>query len=149
VRDALERGDLQHASALLGRPYSISGRVVHGRKLGRALGFATANIHLKRRRVPLGGIFAVKLAGVADAALTGVASLGVRPTITAGGRPVLEVHLFDFAKDIYARHVRCEFLHKLRDEAQYPDLVTLQRQIETDADNARRFFMRDGLQENS
>jgi riboflavin kinase / FMN adenylyltransferase len=77
---------------------------------------------------------------VAESALAGVASLGVRPTITAGGRPVLEVHLFDFTGDLYSRHVRCEFLYKLRDEAKYPDLATLQRQIEIDVENARRFF---------
>jgi riboflavin kinase/FMN adenylyltransferase len=149
VRDALARGDLRRAAALLGRPYSISGRVVHGQKLGRALGFATANVQLKHNRPPLGGIFAVRVhgvgagagagprAGVADAPRDGVASLGVRPTVHADGRPVLEVHLFDFDGDLYGRHLRVEFLAKIRDEERYADLDTLKAQIARDCDAAR------------
>jgi riboflavin kinase / FMN adenylyltransferase len=137
VREALARGDLKGAAELLGRPYSISGRVVHGKKLGRALGFATANVQLKHNRPPLGGIFAVRVAGVGAGPRDGVASLGVRPTVHADGRPVLEVHLFDFADDLYGRHLRVEFLAKIRDEERYPDLDTLKAQIARDCDAAR------------
>ena len=145
VRDALARGDLKRAAELLGRPYSISGRVVHGKQLGRALGFATANVQLKHNRPPLGGIFAVRVKGVdagpgasVDAApRDGVASLGVRPTVHSDGCPVLEVHLFDFAEDLYGRHLRVEFLAKIRDEERYPDLDTLKAQIARDCDAAR------------
>jgi riboflavin kinase/FMN adenylyltransferase len=141
VRDALARGDLARARALLGRPYGISGRVVHGQKLGRALGYATANVQLKHNRPPLGGIFAVRVAGAGagpDAApRDGVASLGVRPTVHADGRPVLEVHLFDFAGDLYGRHLRVEFLAKIRDEERYADLAALKAQIARDCDVAR------------
>ena len=137
VRDALARGDLRHARELLGRPYSISGRVVHGTKLGRALGFATANVQLKHNRPPLGGIFAVRVEGVGDSPRDGVASLGVRPTVHVDGRPVLEVHLFDFDGDLYGAHLRVEFLAKIRDEERYADLDTLKAQIARDCDAAR------------
>jgi riboflavin kinase/FMN adenylyltransferase len=137
VRDALARGELARAHALLGRPYSISGRVVHGEKLGRALGFATANVQLKHNRPPLGGIFAVRVHGIGVAPRNGVASLGVRPTVHAAGKPVLEVHLFDFTDDLYGAHLRVEFLAKLRDEAKYPDLDALKAQIARDCAAAR------------
>jgi riboflavin kinase / FMN adenylyltransferase len=137
VRDALASGDLKRAAALLGRAYSISGRVVHGEKLGRALGFATANVQLKHNRPPLGGIFAVRVEGAAERPLDGVASLGVRPTVHADGRPVLEVHLFDFDGDLYGRHLRVGFLAKIRDEQRYADLDTLKAQIARDCDAAR------------
>ena len=137
VREALARGDLERAAVLLGRPYSISGRVVRGQQLGRALGFATANVQLKHNRPPLGGIFAVRVHGIADVARDGVASLGVRPTVHADGRPVLEVHLFDFAGDLYGRHLRVAFLAKIRDEERYADLDTLKAQIARDCDAAR------------
>jgi riboflavin kinase/FMN adenylyltransferase len=137
VRDALARGDLKRAAELLGRAYGISGRVVHGAKLGRALGFATANVQLKHNRPPLGGIFAVRVAGVGAAPRDGVASLGVRPTVHADGRPVLEVHLFDFDGDLYGAHLTVEFLAKIRDEERYADLDTLKAQIARDCDAAR------------
>ena len=137
VRDALARGELARAHALLGRAYGISGRVVHGEKLGRALGFATANVQLKHNRPPLGGIFAVRVHGIGAGPRQGVASLGVRPTVKAGGKPVLEVHLFDFADDLYGAHLRVEFLAKLRDEEKYPDLDTLKAQIARDCAQAR------------
>ncbi|MCZ7563618.1 MAG: bifunctional riboflavin kinase/FAD synthetase [Burkholderiales bacterium] len=137
VRDALARGDLARARVLLGRNYSISGRVVHGDKLGRALGFATANVQLKHNRPPVTGIFAVRVHGMADAPRHGVASLGVRPTVKADGRATLEVHLFDFSGDLYRRHLRVEFVQKIRDEEKYPDLETLRAQIARDCDAAR------------
>jgi riboflavin kinase/FMN adenylyltransferase len=141
VRAALASGNLDAAEELLGRPYSISGRVVHGRKLGRELGFATANVQLKHNRPPLSGIFAVRVHGVGTSSRPAVASLGVRPTITSSGRAVLEVHLFDFSADLYGAHMRVEFLHKIRDEEKYPDLGALKAQIERDCEAARTFLL--------
>jgi riboflavin kinase/FMN adenylyltransferase len=140
VREALAAGDMQLARTYLGRYYSISGRVMHGDKIGRGIGFPTANVQMKHNRPPVAGIFAVNLYGVAERALSGVASLGTRPTVTKDGGVRLEVHLFDFSGDLYGCHVRVEFLHKLRDEAHYPDLETLTAQIERDARDARRYF---------
>lgn len=141
VRSALAAGELEHAARLLGRPYSISGRVVHGDKLGREIGFPTANIQLKHNRPPLLGIFAVEVHGLDGAPLPGVASLGRRPTVkNPDAPPVLEVHLFDFSAEIYGRRVRVDFLHKLRDEEKYPDLDSLVAQIGRDVDNAKHFL---------
>lgn len=141
VRSALASGDLAHAARLLGRPYSISGRVVHGDKLGRDIGFPTANIQLRHNRPPLMGIFAVELYGLNGEPLPGVASLGKRPTVkNPDAAPVLEVHLFDFDAEIYGRRVRVDFLHKLRDEEKYPDLDSLVAQIRRDVDNAKTFL---------
>ncbi len=141
VRQSLAAGDLDHTAKLLGRPYSISGRVVHGDKLGRDIGFPTANIQLKHNRPPLMGIFAVELYGLNGAPLPGVASLGKRPTVKgADAVPVLEVHLFDFNAEIYGRRVRVDFLHKLRDEEKYPDLNSLVAQIQRDVDNAKHYL---------
>jgi riboflavin kinase/FMN adenylyltransferase len=137
VREALASGDLDRARRLLGRTYSIDGRVVHGDKLGRQLGFATANVRMKHNRPPFTGIFAVRVHGVGDSPREGVASLGVRPTVTDSGRYVLEVHLFDFAQEIYGLNLRVEFLAKIRDEAKYTDLDTLKAQIARDCDAAR------------
>jgi len=140
VREALAAGRLAHAAALLGRPYSISGRVVRGDGLGRKLGFPTANVQMKHNRPPLAGIFAVEVAGVAADLLPGVASLGVRPTVKLAAAPVLEVYLFDFDGDLYGRHVRIEFLHKFRDEQKFAGLAALTKQIAQDAADARSFF---------
>lgn len=143
VRDALVAGDLVKAARLLGRPYSISGRVVRGDRLGRALGFPTANVQMKHNRPPLTGIFAVEFRRGSGALLQGVASLGVRPTVKAqGAAPVLEVYVFDFNEQIYGEHVRVDFLHKFRDEARYVDLETLKQQIARDVEHARSFFAR-------
>jgi riboflavin kinase / FMN adenylyltransferase len=139
VRDALARGDLERAAELLGRPYSISGRVAHGDKRGRSLGFPTANVPL-RHKPPLSGIFAVRVLGLGSSPRKGAASLGVRPTIDPTGRPVLEVFVFDFDEAIYGRRIRIEFLHKLRDEERYPDLDALTRQIGRDVAHAREYF---------
>lgn len=142
LRESLASGNLDRAEQLLGRTYSISGRVVGGDGLGRKLGFSTANIQMKHNRPPLMGIFAVRLHGAAAAALPGVASLGVRPTVKQQGAPVLEVHALDFNGNLYRRHVRVEFLRKLRDEEKYADLATLTRQIALDVENTRAFFAR-------
>lgn len=141
VRQALAQGQLDRAAQLLGRPYSISGRVVHGDKLGRDIGFPTANIQLRHNRPPLMGIFAVEVSGLNGSPLPGVASLGKRPTVkNPDAAPVLEVHLFDFDANIYGRRVRVDFLHKLRDEEKYPDLDSLVAQIHRDCDAARAYL---------
>ena len=141
VRNALAAGDLAHVTQLLGRPYSICGRVVQGDKLGRELGYPTANIQFKHNRPPLSGIFAVTLSGIQGRVLPGVASLGVRPTVKkTGAAPVLEVHLFDFDADIYSQRVRVDFLHKLRDEVKYPDLASLVAQIGRDVEDAKHYL---------
>ncbi len=140
VRNALAAGDLDRAAQLLGRAYSISGRVMRGDGLGRKLGFPTANVQIKHNRPPLTGIFAVRLHGVASEPLRGVASLGVRPTVKHQGVPTLEVHVFDFDGELYRRHVRVEFLRKFRDEEKYADLATLTRQIALDVENAQAYF---------
>jgi riboflavin kinase/FMN adenylyltransferase len=140
VRETLAEGDLEHAARLLGRPYIISGRVVHGEKIGRGLGYPTANIQLKRKRVALMGIFAVTVSGVAERALPGAASLGVRPTIDRSGKPVLEVHVLDFDRSIYGAHVSVHFLHKLRDEVKFDSLEALKAQIARDVATARDYF---------
>lgn len=143
VRDALAAGEVEKSARLLGRPYSISGRVVGGDGLGRKLGFPTANVQMKHNRPPLTGIFAVELSRRDGRPLQGVASLGVRPTVKAqGAAPVLEVFIFDFKEDIYGELVRVDFLHKFRDEAKYVDLETLKTQIARDVADTRAFFAR-------
>jgi riboflavin kinase/FMN adenylyltransferase len=139
IRAALAKGELERAAKMLGRPYSISGRVAHGEKLGRNLGFPTANVPL-RHKPALSGVFAVRVRGLGDAPRSGVASLGVRPTIRADAKPLLEVFVFDFSAAIYGRRIRVEFLHKLRDEERYADLETLKRQIHADVAQARDYF---------
>jgi riboflavin kinase/FMN adenylyltransferase len=144
VRDALSAGDLENAGRLLGRPYSMSGRVAHGEKLGRQLGFPTANIVL-RRRPPLAGIFAVTAElEETHAVLRGVASVGRRPTVRENAAPLLEVHLFDWDAPLYGRHLRVTFLKKLRDEAKYDGLEALRAAIARDAAHAKEYFRNHG-----
>ncbi|MFO1318176.1 MAG: bifunctional riboflavin kinase/FAD synthetase [Burkholderiales bacterium] len=142
VRTALAGGDLSGAERLLGRPYAITGRVVGGDRIGRELGFPTANVRMHLNRPPLMGIFAVEVHGIQPAPMIGAASLGVRPTVTDAGKPVLEVFLLDFSGDLYRRRVRIDFLHKLRDEARYPTLDALKAQIALDVRATREFFLR-------
>lgn len=135
VREALAAGDLALASQLLGRNYSISGKVVHGAKRGHELGFPTANIHMQHARSALMGVYAVKLDG-----LNAVANLGVRPTIEGAPKLVLEVHVFDFNGDLYEKHVHVEFLHKIRDEQKFESLYALKAQIAKDVATAKAYF---------
>lgn len=137
VRGALATGDLKLARTLLGRPYAMAGRVAGGQRLGRQLGFPTANVRLNRRLSPVQGIFAVRVAGLGDGLRDGVASIGTRPTVS-GTEPLLEAHIFDFDQDIYGRHIQVQFIARLRDELRFPDLETLRRQMELDAAEARR-----------
>ena len=140
VREALAGGHLEHAGRLLGRPYSISGRVIHGLKVGRRLGFPTANVQLKRKRVALSGVFAVTVSGIDKRHLPGAASLGVRPTLAQGLKPMLEVHLLDFDRNLYGSHVTVHFLHKLRDEAKYESMDALRAQIDRDVAETALYF---------
>jgi len=141
IRAELEKGDLSGAEQLLGRPYSIAGRVVDGDKLGARIGYPTANVQLKRSMAPLSGIFVVEVEGLATAPLPGVASLGVRPTVKERGRPTLEVHLFDFDDRIYGKRIRVTFLKKLRDEQKFADIDALVAQMDKDAAAARNYFL--------
>jgi riboflavin kinase/FMN adenylyltransferase len=139
LRGALARGDFEFVRRRLGRPYSMRGRVVPGQRLGRDLGFPTANLRIERRRAPLQGIFAVRVHGVEKEPLPGVASLGTRPTV-GGVHTLLEVHLFDFSADLYGREIEVEFVAKLRDEEHFPTLEALVEQIHRDAAEARRIL---------
>ena len=145
VREVLAAGDLESAARLLGRRYAMSGRVAHGEKLGRTLGFPTVNIVL-RRRPPLAGIFAVdvELEEETHRRWRGVASVGRRPTVRENAAPLLEVYLFDWEGDLYGRHLRVTFLHKLRDEEKYAGLDALRAAIARDAEQARDYFRKHG-----
>lgn len=140
IRAALAEGQMDLAATLLGRPYRMDGRVITGQRLGRTLGFPTANIYIRHSPLPLSGVFAVQVEGAAGQVVNGVANLGVRPTVGGGLRPLLEVHLFDFSGDIYGRHLQVSFLKKLRVEQKFPNLDALKAQIALDAQAARDFF---------
>ena len=142
VREALAAGDLARATALLGRPYSMSGRVTRGDRLGRKLGFPTANVRVKRNRLAMRGIFAVEVHGLSETPLPAVASLGTRPTVKSNGEPLLEAYILDFEGDLYGKHLRIDFLHKFRDEMKFADLAPLERAIAQDVEAARAYFAR-------
>ncbi|WP_047249694.1 bifunctional riboflavin kinase/FAD synthetase [Chromobacterium subtsugae] len=139
VRERLAAGDLDSATSLLGSCYRISGKVMHGKKLGRTIGFPTANIHLPHLKPALQGVFVVE-ANTPFGRLGGVASLGLNPTVSDTPDYKLEVHLFDFAGDLYGKRLTVRFLKKLRDEARYDDLATLVAQIERDAASAKTYL---------
>jgi len=145
VRTALAVGDLDRAAQLLGQPFHISGHVIHGRKLGRELGFPTMNLRVAPRCATRSGIYVVRVLGLQDRPLPAVASLGVRPTVEDRGRVLLEAHLLDESLDAYGKLVRVEFLHKLRDEEKFADLPSLTAAIAQDAQNARAYFAVHGL----
>ncbi len=136
VRERLGHGDFEGAARLLGRPYRMLGQVVHGKELGRTLGFPTANLRLMRRKSPLYGILAVLVRGVGGVAMPAVASLGTRPTVD-GKEVLLEVHVFDFAGDLYGREIEVEFVAKLRDEVKFDSLDAMMAQMKIDAADAR------------
>jgi riboflavin kinase / FMN adenylyltransferase len=139
VRCALARADFEQVRRWLGRPYTMTGRVVQGNRLGHSLGFPTANLQIERRRSPVHGIFAVRVRGAADAALPGVASLGTRPTVD-GEHTLLEAHVFDFSGDLYGREIEVEFVAKLREEEHFPSLDALVAQMHKDAAQARQIL---------
>ncbi|HEY8050872.1 MAG TPA: bifunctional riboflavin kinase/FAD synthetase [Ramlibacter sp.] len=149
VREALARGDMDGTAALLGRPYSISGHVVHGRKLGRELGFKTINLRFSHWKPAAGGIFAVHVHGLRNEPIEGVANLGIRPSLDPadanGGRVLLETHCLEWPAHLgdeggYGKIVRVELLHKLHDELKYDGLDALEQGIAKDVADARAFF---------
>jgi riboflavin kinase/FMN adenylyltransferase len=136
IRELLMNGDLQGATQCLGRPYRICGRVGHGAKLGRTIGFPTMNVDLHRRVSPLDGVYAVMVAGIEAQPLPGVANIGVRPMVQGDTRYLLEVYLFDFDRNVYGAHISVEFVHKLRDQAKFESFDALRQQIWRDVDQA-------------
>jgi riboflavin kinase/FMN adenylyltransferase len=135
IREGLKEGRIQEVNQFLGRPYTISGKVVEGDKRGRQMGFPTANIHMKHLRPALTGVYAVKLGN-----RNGVANLGVRPTIAGTPKLLLEVHLLNFNEDIYGQHVQVTFLEKIRDEMKFENIDALIEQIKKDVAHATRYF---------
>lgn len=140
VREALAAGRMDLVRRLLGREFRMSGRVISGRRLGRTLGYATANMRLHRSVLPVSGVFAVRVQGAGDGVMPGVASVGVRPTL-GGGEPLLEVHLFDFGGDLYGRYLEVDFIERLRDEVRFPSVDAMIARIHEDASAARRILM--------
>ncbi len=139
VREFLHSGDLESAASLLGRDYSMSGCVVHGDKKGRTIGFPTANVPIKRKKSAVNGVFAVDVLVENDELVQGVANIGHRPTVS-GTRTQLEVHLFQFSKEIYGKHITVMFQKKLRDEKKFNSFEDLKQQIQLDSQSAQRFF---------
>ena len=139
IRKALAEGDFTLAAKLLGKPYVVSGRVVHGKQLGRTLGYPTANLRFGNKVPALRGIYATRVHGVGDTPWPSVSSFGTRPTV-GGVEPLLEAHLFDFDGDLYGRRIEVEFVARLRDEEKFPDLPTLVAQMDRDAAEARRLL---------
>lgn len=140
IRSALAKGNLQQAEQMLGRKYSITGRVGHGRKLGRTIGVPTANLFLKRRVSPVSGVFVVSVLGIGDTVYRGVANIGRRPTVQ-GERQQLEVHIFDFQGDLYGRQLEVLLEHKLRDEVRFDSFAELKIQIDKDIQQAREWHL--------
>jgi riboflavin kinase/FMN adenylyltransferase len=135
IRQSLHEGDFERVELLMGRPYSISGKVIHGNKLAREIGFPTANIHMFHNRPPLNGVFAVKLGDN-----FGVANLGTRPTIGGISKLHLEVHLFNFSDDVYGQHVHVIFLKKIRDELKFNSINELKKQILIDIEKVKKYI---------
>ena len=142
IRDACTAGDMPRAMALLGRPYRMSGKIVEGDRVGRTLGFPTANVDLRRRQSAVMGIFAVRVRGLAGGSRCGVASVGSRPTFN-GSKPLLEVYLFDFNEDIYGEYIHVDFVAFLRSQEKYAIVEDLVAQMHVDADNARSILAAD------
>jgi riboflavin kinase/FMN adenylyltransferase len=141
VRELLAAGEFAAAEPLLGRPFVIDGKVQRGNRLGRTLGYPTANIHLRERVSPVQGVFAVRVGlGEGECSWPGVASLGVRPTVNQVSQPLLEVHLFDFEGDLYGQRMAVEFVAKLRDEQKFDGLEPLKAQMALDARRARELL---------
>jgi riboflavin kinase/FMN adenylyltransferase len=140
IREVLAESDFSLAERLLGRPYSIAGRVIVGQQLGRTIGAPTANMELHRLRSPLSGVFAVEVHGADEVMRPGVANVGVRPTIGDLSKAILEVHLLNFNKNIYGRNLRVVFRKKLRNEVKFDGLDALKAQIGRDVEQARHYF---------
>ena len=140
VRDMLGEGEFIGAEMLLGRHYSVCGRVIHGEKRGRTIGFPTANVQLFRKRTPIDGVFAVTMSGIGAQQIPGVANVGVRPTFEGGARVLLETHLFNFNQEIYGQYVEVHFRAKIRNEIRFQILEELTRQIQQDAVDAKQIL---------
>ena len=140
IRSALAKGQLQQAEQMLGRKYSIAGRVGHGRKLGRTIGVPTANLFLKRRVSPVSGVFVVSVLGIDDKVYRGVANIGSRPTVQ-GERQQLEVHIFDFQGDLYGLQLEVSLEKKLRDEVRFDSFAELKVQIDKDIQQAKEWHL--------
>ena len=140
IREALTQGSPEEAARLLGKPYEVCGRVIHGQKRGRTIGFPTANVLMQRKNPPVKGVFAVTMRGFGPKPIPGVANVGVRPTVSGDNTFLLETHLMDFSGDLYGHKVEVEFHTKLRDEQQFNNLSELQKQIEKDIESTRRYF---------
>lgn len=136
IREALAAGNVERATDLLGRPYRMSGKIVKGRQVGRALGYATANVDLRRRQSAVQGIYAVRVLGLPQGTIDGVASVGTRPTFGLE-IPILEVHLFDFDEDVYGAYIHVEFISYIRAIEKFATVDELVAQMDIDADNAR------------
>ena len=142
IRESIQQGDFEKAAELLGRPYSLSGRIAHGRKLGRELGYPTINIKMGDKTLIVKGIFAVSVKGLDNRLLEGVASIGTRPTVN-GVDTILEVYILDFDRDVYGYSVEVNFLHKIRNEEKFASLEELAAHIAQDTEKAKAFFKRD------
>ena len=142
IREALEQADFAEAARLLGRPYSISGKVVYGRQLGQTLGTPTANLELRRLRAPLNGVYAVQVSGAGLEGALGVANVGVRPTVDDSIKANLEVHLLDREIGLYGQHIEVTFRHKLREEKKFGSVDELRENIARDIENTRAWFDR-------
>ena len=133
-------GDLKQAEKLLGHCYSVCGRIAHGDKLGRTIGYPTANIKMHRKNTPVNGVFAVTMTGIDGLEFEGIANVGTRPTLDGGSKVILETHLFDFNKEIYGRYVEVHFHQKIRDELRFQSLEELKDQIFKDVAETKKIF---------
>ena len=140
IRDALGSGNLAQAAVMLGRDYSVCGRVAHGNKRGRTIGFPTANILMFRKNTPITGVFAVTMTGISGKVIQGIANVGTRPTVDGGKKVILETHLFDFNEEIYGQYVEVHFKQKIRDEIRFHSLDALKAQIEKDIVKVKQIF---------
>ncbi len=140
IREALASGDFTTAERCLGRPYQICGRVGHGDRRGRTIGFPTLNVNLHRRVSPVRGVFAVRVQGLGETDLPGVANVGIRPTVDGAGLPLLEVHLFDFEQEVYGAQIGVTFIEQIREEKKFSSFDELQQQILLDAARAKKIL---------
>lgn len=148
IRNALAEGDLKAAEAMLGYPYSVCGRIVHGNKRGRTIGYPTANIKIARKNMPVSGVFAVTMRGIDEREIKGIANVGVRPTVDGSNKVVLETFLFDFDRDIYGHKVTVDFMQKIRAERRFQAVDELKAQIVGDVAEAKKFFATHTIENN-
>ena len=149
IRNVLAGGDMEKAGNLLGYPYSVCGRIVHGDKRGRTIGYPTANIRMRRKNIPVSGVFAVTMTGIVEGAeIEGIANVGVRPTVDGSDKVVLETYLFDFNREIYGYQVAVHFKQKIRAERRFQNVDELKAQIVDDVAEAKKFFATHTIEKN-